>query len=151
MRDRNPLLDTFNWFKKAVPNVEPVNFTTQMGVHFEEVAEMIAEVTPADDATRLALVEAKMALVHLADHLKAHPACVNVELENRVDYLDALNDQIVTAVGCGYMAHMDIVGAAHAVNTSNYSKFVDGEPIFNENKKVMKGPDYVKADLTPFV
>ena len=35
-----------------------------------------------------------------------------------------------------------------AVNRSNYSKFdKNGYPIFNEQGKVMKGPDYSPPDL----
>lgn len=37
---------------------------------------------------------------------------------------------------------MNVPGALAEVNRSNYSKFEDGEPVFNENMKVMKGKDY---------
>jgi len=68
-----------------------------------------------------------------------------------IDLLDALADQIVTATGVGTFLGMNVPGALAEVNRSNYSKFEDGEPVFNENKKVMKGKDYTPPDLTPYV
>jgi len=47
----------------------------------------------------------------------------------------------------GYQIH----GAMLEVNASNFSKFVDGEPVFNEDRKIMKGPDYFKPDLKKFL
>mgnify|MGYP003402510591 CR=1 FL=1 len=32
---------TKHWFEKAVPNPQTKNFTTQLGAHFEEIAEMM--------------------------------------------------------------------------------------------------------------
>jgi hypothetical protein len=50
------------------------------------------------------------------------------------------------------MVGMDPVGGLEAVNISNYSKFGDdGEPIFDANRKVIKGPNYVAVDLEPYV
>ncbi len=49
------------------------------------------------------------------------------------------------------MFDMDIVGALQEVNRSNYSKFVNGRAVFDENGKIKKGPDYSKPDLTKFV
>jgi hypothetical protein len=37
------------------------------------------------------------------------------------------------------------------VNASNWSKFVDGHPLFDTNQKIQKGPDYVKARLEPYL
>jgi len=65
----------------------------------------------------------------------------------KIDLLDALCDQIVTATGVGHMMNMKLPLALEEVNASNYSKFVNGEPIFNENKKIMKGPSYFKPSL----
>jgi hypothetical protein len=59
-----------------------------------------------------------------------------------------LADQIVTAVGIASMLDMDIVGALQEVNRSNYSKFVNGRAVFDENGKIKKGADYSKPDLT---
>lgn len=41
--------------------------------------------------------------------------------------LDALCDQIVTALGVGYMMGFDMEGALAEVNRSNYTKFTTDE------------------------
>ena len=66
------------------------------------------------------------------------------------ELLDALCDQIVTAVGVAHMFGMNIEGAMDEVNRSNFSKFVDGKPVFNEHGKIIKGPNYTPPDLTGF-
>lgn len=149
---QDALARTLEWFKKAVPSPSTKNFTTQVGVHFEEVREMIAEITPRDMATHNLLLDANMALQRLADHLKENSQTIAITNGNRANYLDALCDQIVTAVGCAHMCGLDIIGAVNETNRSNFSKFdSDNKPIFNENMKVMKGPNYTKPDHTPFI
>jgi hypothetical protein len=62
--------------------------------------------------------------------------------------LDSAADQIVTSVGVGHCAHTNIVKAVDVVNGSNWSKFdKDGQPIFDQNGKILKGPDYKAPDL----
>lgn len=137
------------WFEKARPNPDETHFSAQVGVHFEEVAEMVAEIKPLDDETNEALINAKIALTHLSDHLKANPGCIDIT--NRELFIDAICDQIVTATGSAHCAEMDVIGAMEEVNRSNFSKFDDeGNPIFNDQMKVIKGPNYIKADLTSF-
>lgn len=141
------------WFKKARPVVTNKSFQTQMGVHFEEVSEMLAEISGHDGETRVLIEKAKQANHLLAEHLKnnSSESLVYIEPSNYIGYLDALCDQIVTATGCAYDVDFQFDGAMHAVDSSNWSKFVNGEPIFDENGKIAKGPDYVKADLSPFI
>ena len=140
------------WFRACYPQPATKNLNTQMGVHFEEVGEMIDEISANQPAARHLLNEARNALGNLADYLKATDNTISIKPENRIGYLDALCDQTVTAAGCAHMSKMDIVGAMLEVNRSNYSKFdADGNPIFDENLKVKKGPNYTKPNLAPFV
>ena len=37
------------------------------------------------------------------------------------------------------------------VNDSNFSKFEDGQPIFDANRKIIKGSGYRKPNLEPFL
>jgi len=142
---------TKGWFERAVSNPAEKNITTQIGVHFEEVAEMIAEITPLDLETGNALQDALVAVKHLGEHLKRHGG-IEIKPENRIGFIDAIADQLVTATGSAHMLGMDPVGALNEVNRSNFSKFDEnGNPIFNENMKVIKGPNYSKPDLTLFV
>ena len=149
----NVLPNTAQFFEKAYPQEStPQNISTQLGVHAEEFAETLAEITPNDPDTLAALMDAKVAVQHLADHLKGNAGCVQILPENRKGFLDGLLDTIVTSVGSAHHTKMDIVGGLAEVNRSNFSKFDDdGNPIFDENMKVQKGPNYTKPDLTPFI
>ena len=151
LRIRDTLPDTEAWFKEAVPEPTNKNIHTQLGCHFEEVAEMVHTLTANDLKTSLLLLKAHDALHALGNHLKAHDGVVSVASGDQVDLLDALCDQIVTAVGVGYMLKLDVPFALEEVNDSNWSKFVDGKPVFDLNNKIQKGPGYFKANLTPFV
>lgn len=88
------------------------------------------------------------AIVNVADLIKQNGG---IAVKDPNDLLDSIADQIVTATGVGTFLGMNVPGALAEVNRSNYSKFEDGEPIFNENKKVMKGKDYTPPDLKPYI
>ena len=149
---RDILTETMEWFQKAVSVPTNKNLHTQLGCHLEEVNEMLMTVSTMDFETQILLDTAKTALNALSNHLKTHNDVVMIHQKNREEYLDALCDQIVTAVGCGHMSDLDVVGAVAEVNRSNFSKFDEhGQPIFNDDLKVMKGPNYQKADLAAYV
>lgn len=112
---------------------------------------MLDELTPSCEESMQVLAEAQSALGKLSLLMKTNHTAVFPEDANRLAFLDALADQIVTATGVGTFLGMNVPGALAEVNRSNYSKFEDGEPIFNENKKVMKGKDYTPPDLSKFI
>jgi predicted HAD superfamily Cof-like phosphohydrolase len=147
----NTIKSILDWFKTARPEVSAKHLHTQMGVHFEEVSEMLAEITGLNDETSLLITNAKLACHELAEHLKTNDHVIRINLEDRKNYLDALCDQVVTAVGCAHDQKMDIPNALDEVDRSNYSKFVNGEAIFDENGKIAKGPNYFKADLRKYI
>lgn len=133
------------WFQLAVPTPTDKNRAVQIGVHFEEVTEMLDALNaPAAvcDSLRTLSETLKTGMTVKLDAL---------DEEHRLELLDALCDQIVTAIGVAHMMRMNIVGALAEVNRSNYSKFVNGLPVFNEHGKIAKGPGYSKPDLRPFV
>ena len=76
---------------------------------------------------------------------------VTASVKNRVEVLDSLCDQIVTVVGVGYCAGMNVAGGLEEVNRSNWSKFVNGVPMKNEYGKIVKGDGYKAPDLKDFV
>lgn len=84
----------------------------------------------------------------LADLLKSGE--IEVEPESKINLLDSICDQQVTGIGVAHMLGMDIDGAMDEVNKSNWSKFVDGKPVFNEQGKIAKGPDYRAPSLERF-
>lgn len=134
------------WHERARPSPTHQNFCVQLGCHFEEVAEQIA-VIESEDVTLNNLINAThLMMLRLSDALKAGG---DVYVNNREEFLDSIADQIVTGVGVGHCAKMHVTEAARRVNASNWSKFDnEGQPIFNENGKIAKGPNYHKPDLT---
>lgn len=144
-------METQNWFLKAVPSPTEKNISTQIGCHLEEVVEMLQELSPNCPYAHNNLARAIEELTELSDRMKNNHEVITVDSDNRLALLDSLADQIVTATGVGTFLGMNVPGALAEVNRSNYSKFEDGEPIFNENKKVMKGKNYTPPDLTPYI
>lgn len=110
---------------------------------------MLNALTNADPELATKMGFLSDAIDHVGNLLKKDGGVV---VKDPVELLDSLADQIVTATGVGTFLGMNVPGALAEVNRSNYSKFnAEGEPIFNENMKVMKGPFYTKPDLTPYV
>ena len=77
------------------------------------------------------------------------------EAMNNKDLLevaDALTDILYVAYGAGHAFGIDLDKCFDEVQNSNMSKLgEDGNPIYNESGKVMKGPKYFKPDLSKFV
>ncbi|AGR46544.1 putative phosphoribosyl-ATP pyrophosphohydrolase [Pseudoalteromonas phage TW1] len=135
------------WFKTAKPNPSVEDACVQIGCHYEEVSEMAETIGSYDLAAKIE---------REANCFKdRYSGCVyRLDCDedfNKVKLLDDLCDQIVTAVGVAHMLGMDIEGALNEVNNSNWSKFEDGKPVFNEQGKIAKGRDYFAPDLTKFI
>ena len=77
------------------------------------------------------------------------------EAMNNKDLLevaDALTDILYVTYGAGHAFGINLDKCFEEVQNSNMSKLgPDGKPIYNEQGKVMKGPDYFKPDLNKFV
>ena len=142
------LANTEAWFRKAVSNPTSKNISTQIGCHLEEVAEMLETISSVNKDDAKIIASLNDAIVYVANRVKQNGGIV---VKDRIGLLDSLADQIVTATGVGTFLGMNVPGALAEVNRSNYSKFEDGEPVFNENMKVMKGKDYTPPDLTPYI
>ena len=64
----------------------------------------------------------------------------------------ALTDILYVTYGAGHAFGIDLDKCFDEVQNSNMSKLGEnGEPIYNESGKVMKGPNYFKPDLSKFV
>ena len=69
-----------------------------------------------------------------------------------VEVADALTDLLYVTYGAGHAFGIDLDKCFEEVQNSNMSKLDEnGKPIFNEDGKVMKGPNYFKPDLKKFV
>ena len=66
--------------------------------------------------------------------------------------IDALTDILYVTYGAGHAFGVDLDKCFEEVQNSNMSKLDNnGKPIFNENGKVMKGPNYFKPNLNQFL
>jgi predicted HAD superfamily Cof-like phosphohydrolase len=139
------------WQKRARPTPNNRDFDVALGCHLEEIVEMIEALRFSHRNGTGVQMPGKNSMLYqqvkdFADGLKA--GRIIAEVANRKELVDALADQIVTAVGVGHCASTDIVKAVDIVNTSNWSKFSpNGEPYFDQNGKVLKGPNYVPPAL----
>ena len=69
-----------------------------------------------------------------------------------LEVADALTDILYVTYGAGHAFGIDLDKCFDEVQNSNMSKLGEnGEPIYNETGKVMKGPNYFKPDLSKFI
>ena len=69
-----------------------------------------------------------------------------------LEVADALTDILYVTYGAGHAFGINLDKCFDEVQNSNMSKLgKDGKPIFNENGKVMKGPNYFKPNLSKFL
>lgn len=137
------------WLETAKPEPTIEDVCVQIGCHYEEVGEMAeclcdehVQDTLEDIGTCYKDKQASF-LGFMLDTIDSEAL--------RVLLLDSLCDQIVTAIGVAKFLGMDIEGALAEVNASNWSKFVDGKAVLDENGKIAKPGTYFKPNLEPFV
>ena len=71
-----------------------------------------------------------------------------VEEQHLVGIADALTDILYVTYGAGHAFGIDLDECFEEVHESNMSKLgPDGKPIYRDDGKVMKGPDYREPDL----
>ena len=69
-----------------------------------------------------------------------------------LEVADALTDILYVTYGAGHAFGINLDKCFEEVQNSNMSKLDEnGKPIYNESGKVMKGPNYLKPDLSKFV
>ena len=69
-----------------------------------------------------------------------------------VEVADALTDILYVTYGAGHSFGVDLDKCFDEVQRSNMSKLgEDGNPIYNESGKVMKGPNYSAQDLKKII
>ena len=65
---------------------------------------------------------------------------------------DALTDILYVVYGAGHAFGINLDNCFDEVQRSNMSKLgEDGKPIYNDNGKVMKGPNYFKPDISKYL
>lgn len=151
----NDLDKTVAWLEEAVP-LTPAQACVQVGCLIEEVGELLEAIGCQDDAVINNLKELadtyktapqKQNSAYLT-HLSALQRNRNDEFTPQViNVADALADIVVTATSSARQLGINMPAALAEVNRSNYSKFENGKPLFDENGKVRKGSHYSPPDL----
>jgi len=137
----NQIVQIKEWFEKAVPEPTDKSRAVQIGVHFEEVDEMLTAVNGHSTGS----------VDEYSWWYKTQSEGLHLNDVDRLELLDSLCDQIVTAIGVAYMFNLDIEKGLAEVIRSNNSKFVDGSPVFDANGKIAKPDTYSKPELKGFV
>ena len=74
------------------------------------------------------------------------------EQKNLLEVADALTDILYVTYGAGHSFGINLDKCFSEVQKSNMSKLgKDGKPIYNDQGKVMKGPNYFKPNLKQFI
>ena len=69
-----------------------------------------------------------------------------------LEVADALTDILYVTYGAGHAFGINLDKCFEEVQNSNMSKLGNnGKPIYNDQGKVMKGPNYFKPDLSKFI
>tara|TARA_B100001939_G_scaffold312863_1_gene296313 strand:- start:399 stop:770 length:372 start_codon:yes stop_codon:yes gene_type:complete len=113
-------------------------FMQTFGQEIKENAEF-----PSEKITKLRtdLIEEELSELRIA-----------ITNKNIKEVADALTDILYVTYGAGHSFGINLDDCFNEVQKSNMSKLgSDGKPIYNENGKVMKGPNYFKPDLSKFV
>ena len=77
---------------------------------------------------------------------------IAIDTKNLVEVADAFTDILYVAYGAGHAFGINLDKCFDEVQQSNMSKLDDqGNPIYNDSGKVMKGPKYFKPDLSKFI
>ena len=77
---------------------------------------------------------------------------VAMKTKNLKEIADALTDILYVTYGAGYAYGIDLDKCFKEVQRANMSKLgLDGKPIYHENGKVKKGPNYKEPNLKQFV
>ena len=77
---------------------------------------------------------------------------VALDQKNLKEVADALTDILYVTYGAGHAFGIDLDKCFAEVQNSNMSKLDEnGKPIYNENGKVMKGPNYFQPNLQKFI
>lgn len=135
-----------DWGNTARPVRTDQHVICQLGVHIEEGDEMLDALTRDSGAWKLTA---------LANACKLASESEAAEYIAAIDHklmLDALCDQVVTALNAGNFLGYDMLGALAEVDESNWSKFEDGEPVFKPGTtKIGKGKHYREPNLETFL
>ena len=86
----------------------------------------------------------------IKEELKEFQEAINNK--DLLEIADALTDILYVTYGAGHSFGINLDKCFAEVQRSNMSKLgKNGQPIYNEHGKVMKGPNYFKPNLKQFI
>lgn len=134
-------ISTDEWFAVVLANDAPGTdrFPVQLGCHLEEVVEML-EMVDTSSYVDPRISDAAATLGMVAEELKS--GRFQVKLVDDAAFEDSLLDQLVTGTGLLKMRGADVAESVARVDVANFTKFVDGKPVYKEGGKVGKGPNF---------
>ena len=143
-------LNITEWFRRAKEFPTEDDLLVQIGCHYEEMGEFCDAADSQKDSTNILQFKADACKVK-AVHAKNNLDRILNDKECKREVIDALADTVVTAIGVLYKLTGDPIGVLAEVNRSNWSKFENGMPVYDENGKIKKGEHYSKPDLDRFI
>jgi len=143
---------TAAWLKACgKEQLNPAHLSVQIGVHFEEIVELL-ECIETDCAADNDSLECLADDLHLiASSLKKNITKCFIKTGKEVHMLDAICDTEVTGNGIAYLADFDKNGADGEVLASNDAKLVDGKPVLLPGGKIGKPEGWKAPELEKFV
>ena len=147
----DPIKSIILWFKDANPEPENKDIAVQIGVHIEEFREMLSALEQVNPTIIAPAKEHLLSVENLFKNLGSEFDFKGLNQDKKVELLDSLCDQTVTATGIAYRMGFNFYPALNEVSNSNWSKFENGKPLRDDNGKIIKGKSYFKPDLTKFV
>lgn len=147
-------LDIVEWFQRAKEFPTKDDLLVQIGCHYEEMSEFTDAVDSKHNVkshTTGLLEDNAHGWKNKMDCSKERLEAILNDKERKREVVDALADTVVTAIGVLYELTGDPIGVLSEVNRSNWSKFENGVPVFDENGKIKKGKNYSKPDLDRFI
>lgn len=152
--DANVASNIAEWFRRAKEFPTKDDLLVQIGCHYEEMSEFTGAVDRKYNVkshTTGLLEDNAHGWKNKMDCSKERLEAILNDKERKREVVDALADTVVTAIGVLYELTGDPIGVLSEVNRSNWSKFENGVPVFDENGKIKKGENYSKPDLDRFI
>ena len=116
--------------------------------NFEKVENFMRafgqEVKPAPELAEFNTAELRIDLINE----EVEELMTAVDNDDIVEIADALTDILYVVYGTGHAYGIDLDDCFDEVHRSNMSKLgEDGKPLYREDGKVLKGPDYFPPNL----
>lgn len=120
---------------QGAPEVDRGRVHMRMALIGEELAELVGAVYGA--RARAMIEEAFTAAVAADDGTR-----------DTVEAADALGDLVYVIYGMALECGIPLADVLAEIQASNLSKLgADGRPIYREDGKILKGPDYIRPDI----